>query len=106
MTCHQNVVWTCVQNEALQFCFAVACSPLRDCEQEELVLHLTCQSFKKLAITGGGGGVGEGCKGLCALTHITSTEPNSLSAGVQGPLKGPGSYRVVLMLSCAIWALF
>ena len=42
----------------------------------------------------------------CARTHITSTEPNSLSAGVQGPLKGPGRSRVVLMLSRAIWALF
>ena len=43
---------------------------------------------------------------LCARTHITSAKPNSLSAGVQGPLKGPGSSRVVLMLSRAIWALF
>ena len=43
---------------------------------------------------------------ICARTHITSAEPNSLLAGVQGPLKGPGSSRVVLMLSCAIWALF
>ena len=34
----------------------------------------------------------------------TSAEPNSLSAGVQGPLnfiKGPGSSRLVLMLSRA-----
>ena len=52
---------------------------------------------------GGGGG---GRKRLCARTHITSAEPNSLSAGVHGPLKGAGSSRVVLMLSCAIWALF
>ena len=51
----------------------------------------------------GGGG---GRKRLCARTHITSAEPSSLSAGVQGPLKGPGSSRVVLMLSRAIWALF
>ena len=29
-------------------------------------------------------------------------EPNSLSAGVQGPLKGPESSGVVLMLSRAI----
>ena len=35
---------------------------------------------------GGGGGGGEGGKRLCARTHITSAEPNSLSAGVQGPL--------------------
>ena len=42
---------------------------------------------------------GGGRKMLCASTHITSAEPNSLSAGVQGPLKGPGSSRVVLMLS-------
>ena len=34
----------------------------------------------------GGGG---GRKSLCASTHITSAELNSLSAGVQGPLKGP-----------------
>ena len=33
----------------------------------------------------------------CVRTHITSAEPNSLSAGVQGPLKGPGSSRVVLL---------
>ena len=48
----------------------------------------------------------EGPKRLCASMHITSAEPNSLSAGVQGPLKGPGSSTVVLMLSRAIWALF
>ena len=43
---------------------------------------------------------------LCASTHITSAEPNSLSARGQGPHKGPRSSRVVLMLSHAIWALF
>ena len=37
---------------------------------------------------------------------ITSAESNSLSAGVQGLIKGPGSSRVVVMLSRAIWALF
>ena len=47
----------------------------------------------------GGGG---GRKRFCARTHITSAEPNSLSAGVQGPLTGPGSSWVVLMLSRAI----
>ena len=41
-------------------------------------------------------------KRLYGCTHITSAEPNSLSTGVQGPLKGPGSSRVVLMLSRAI----
>ena len=51
---------------------------------------------------GGGGGAQEI---ICARTHITSAEAISLSAGVQGPLKGPGSSRVVLMLSRAIWAL-
>ena len=45
---------------------------------------------------------GGGRKRLCASTHITSAEPNSLSAGVQGPLKGPGCSRVILMLSRAI----
>ena len=49
-----------------------------------------------------GGGGGGGRKRLCARTHITSAEPNSLLAGVQGPLKGPGSSGVVLMLSRAI----
>ena len=49
---------------------------------------------------------GEGRKMFCASTHITNAEPNSLSVGVQGPLKGPGSSRVILMLSRAIWALF
>ena len=47
-----------------------------------------------------------GRKRLCASTHITNAEPNSLLAGVQGPLKGPGSSRVVLMVSRAIRALF
>ena len=37
-----------------------------------------------------------------APTHITSAEPNSLSAGVQGPIKGPGRSGVVLMISRAI----
>ena len=46
--------------------------------------------------------LGEGRERLCASTHITRAEPNSLSAGVQGPLKGPGSSRVGLMLSRAI----
>ena len=51
-------------------------------------------------------GRGGGRKRFCASTHIMSAEPNSLSAGVQGPLKGPGSSMVILMLSRAIWALF
>ena len=34
----------------------------------------------------GGGGGGGGRKRLCARTHIMSAEPNSLSAGVQGPV--------------------
>ena len=34
-----------------------------------------------------------GRKRLCALTQIASAKPNSLSAGVQGPLKGPGSSK-------------
>ena len=53
----------------------------------------------RIFIGGGGGGA--------------SAEPNSLSAGIQELLwrsgvqvKGPGSSRVVLMLSRAIWALF
>ena len=37
-----------------------------------------------------------------AKTMITSAEPNLFLAGVQGPLKGPGSSRVVLMIFCAI----
>ena len=49
---------------------------------------------------------GGGRKRVCARSNITSAEPNSLSAGVQGSLKGPGSSRGVLMLSRAIWALF
>ena len=43
---------------------------------------------------------------LGGTAHIMSAEPNSLSAGVQGPLNGPRSSRVVLMLSCAIRVLF
>ena len=57
-------------------------------------------------IMGGGGGGGEGRKRLCASTHITSTEPNSFSAGVQGPLEGSGSSKFGFMLSCAFLALF
>ena len=52
---------------------------------------------RRFSFSGEGGG---GRKRLCARTHITSEEPNSLSAGVQGPLKGPGSS--VLTLSRAI----
>ena len=37
--------------------------------------------------------------GQDASTHIASAEPNSsLSAGVHGPLKGPGSSGVVLSI--------
>ena len=46
---------------------------------------------------GGGGG-----RKRCALTHITSSEPNSHSAGI----KGPRSSRVVLMLSCYLSLIF
>ena len=49
---------------------------------------------------------GGGAQRLCASTDITSAEPNSLLAGVQGPIKGPGSSGVVLMVSRAILALF
>ena len=62
----------------------------------------------RLGITGAdpgfswGGGGGGGRKILCARTHITSAEPNSLLAGVQCPLKGPGSFTLVLMFSRAI----
>ena len=54
------------------------------------------------------GGGGDAKDYVPARTLYTSAEPNSLSAGVQGAgeLKGPGSSRVVLMLSRAIWALF
>ena len=37
-----------------------------------------------------------------ARTLYTSAEPNSLPAGVQCPVKGPGSSRVILMLSRVI----
>ena len=42
---------------------------------------------------------GGGGKRLCARMHIRSAKPNSLLARVQGPLKGPGNSRVILMLS-------
>ena len=66
---------------------------------------------EKLAKHGGGSrifiwGGGGRRRSLCASMHITSTKPHSLSAWVQGPLKGHGSSRVGLMLFCAIWALF
>ena len=38
---------------------------------------------------------------MCPHAHY-ECRLNSLSAGVQGPFKGPGSSRVVLMLSSAI----
>ena len=71
-----------------------------------LTVHISLCSFTQGQIQdfhwGGGGG---GRKRLCASMHITSAEPNSLSAGV--PLiKGPWSSRVVLMSSRAIWAFF
>ena len=41
----------------------------------------------------GGGGVGGGAqKIMCPHALYTSAEPNSLSAGIQGPLKGSGSH--------------
>ena len=39
-----------------------------------------------------------GVKGYVPARTLQSAESNSLSAGVQGPLKGPGSSMVVLML--------
>ena len=29
------------------------------------------------------------------FTHIMSAEPNSLSTGIQGPLKGPGRWTII-----------
>ena len=49
---------------------------------------------------GGGGGAQ---KVMCQHAHYERGTELTL-AGVQGPLKGPGSSRVVLMLSRAIWA--
>ena len=50
---------------------------------------------------GGGGGVAQ--KIMCPHAHYErGAEPNSLSARVQGAPKGPGSSKVVLMLSRAI----
>ena len=57
----------------------------------------------------GGGGGGEGAKIMCAYTYIRTLRarnPKFLSAGVQGLLKGPGSYRAFFMLSRAIWGSF
>ena len=54
------------------------------------------------------GGGGWGRKRVCARMLITSAEPNSLSAGVQGPLKGPGSSIVFFFntLSCYLSLIF
>ena len=54
---------------------------------------------------------GRGRKRLCYRTHITSAEPTRgtethFRQGSRTRLRGPGSSRVVLMLSRAIWALF
>ena len=52
------------------------------------VMHLqmaySIRGGSRIFIWGGGGR-----KRLCARTHITSAEPNSLSAGVHGPAEGP-----------------
>ena len=71
-----------------------------------LALHQTVRTYR--ADPGFSLGGGGGRKRLCARSHITRcAEPNSLSAGV-GPLKGPGSCRVVLMLalSCYLSLIF
>ena len=65
-------------------------------------LHVSHRGGSRIFIGGGGGGAKDY---VPARTFNTSAEPNSHSAVVQGPLKGPGSFRVVL-LSRAIWALF
>ena len=55
---------------------------------------LVCYMFQgRIQDFHGGGG-----KKLYVRTHITSVEPDSLSAGAHGSLKGPGSARVVLTL--------
>ena len=51
---------------------------------------------------GGGGG---GAKDFVSAGTLRAWKSKSLSAGVQGPLKGPGSSGVYLC-SHAIWALF
>ena len=48
---------------------------------------------------GGGGG---GANDYMRERSLQARNPKSLSAGVQGPLKGPGSSRGFLMLSSAI----
>ena len=55
------------------------------------------------SLGGGGGGGGGAQKILWAQAHYE--RGTKLTFGM-GPLKGPGSSRVVLMLSRAIWALF
>ena len=77
--------------------------------QSNIPWHLHNCTTVQLCLTGADPGFpwgGGGRKRLCTRTHITSAEPNLLWAGVQGPLKGPESSRVVLMVSSAIWALF
>ena len=78
---------------------------ISSCNELISVQHLPWQGRIQDFQWGGGGGGGGG-KRWCASTHIMSAEPNSLSAGVQGSHKAPGSSRVILMLSRAIWALF
>ena len=82
---------------------------VRACSHVHMRAHLTlCHYSRKFSVLNTNQGriqdnsLGGGQKKRCARTHITSAEPNSLSAGVQGP----GSSRVVLMLFRVIWALF
>ena len=73
------------------------------------VYNHTCRDGSRIFIYGGGGGC---AKKLCARTHITSAEPNSLSAGVQGPLNPnktggggwwpPSTFRAITLQSAKL----
>ena len=65
--------------------------------------------FKGISLQGPGADPGFSFNGgakdyVCAPTSW-ARNPKSLTAGVQGPLKGPASSQGFLMLSRAIWAL-
>ena len=47
-----------------------------------------------------------GAKDYVPARTLRARNRNHFPAGVQCPLKGPGSSMVALMLSLAIWALF
>ena len=71
--------------------------------RECISLQRRIQDFDLFVCGGGGGG---GAVGYVRAHTSRKRSAKSITAGVQGPPKGPGSSRVFLMFSLVIWALF